>query len=689
MRVEGPSQKLDEIQDLFRAILKCISVSLSFNSVSSSQRRKHRPVDNYSHSVYYRQLAKALIASGLFEGSQEVSARTIIDMIIGITPLNPTPLCLQANPGVVEVCLELLPYLSESVASYTLDMISAYLQSSMDARRRMSQVRLVPQILLRFSDILELKSHPLRAHVLFIISLCCGDYLTVPDLMSVFSEILCRNVTTDLGISGMQSLPPWKAADLCSSSLWTGLDLLLSLSSSENVDKSAPYVSFSHTTMMSFSSTSLSDISLNIWVNFHSFESGGRLEFLSIMNEELSEKLVSFTLDFTNSVLVVVLHKAGAGNTTRLRFPAGLILFTSWHLITINFKKNKLRSTLSIVVCIDASPCENVDADCTEDVEVKTSGKSTRRRTIVLGSSNFVSASDASHVKRPRQDKPAFELWRCGTIRVFPEPLSSKQLLHMLLNGPNYLGTFKELDPLQELSSVHATLSLLSLGHKYNANAEVIDEIGLSGIGLDLITDPTLEVSKHSLSLMVERVVFPSINLQYVANYSREMSVSENPSIFSGDATPSFPAFELLNSAGLAGSDRGKQSIAIAKVFHSPHVSPSCESLSSSIASLGGPSIIFPLLHSAGNETQLSATIELLTLCCRNNSCNLRFMQTKGFRVISFILSLKSSAILTCSVFERLLDLCKFSFTEGADKFYILHDPIAFYHLILNHQVCI
>jgi hypothetical protein len=256
-----------------------------------------------------------------------------------------------------------------------------------------------------------------------------------------------------------------------------------------------------------------------------------------------------------------------------------------------------------------------------------------------------------------------------------------KQVVHAYLKGPGYLGTYREEDPLHQLPSVYCSIALLNVRHKHITNPDFIDNIGISGIGLDVIADPNLTASKHAATQSPDILVFPPVEFQFGANNIDKTQPS------SGEASMLLATSRLHNSAALM-TDKSKKA-AHAVLSFPLHLSPYCESVTSCMAALGGPSLLFPFIHACCDEDHLVSALRLLSTCTRNDAANLKFMQVKGYKILSFILSRKDQSLLTYGVFESLLNLSVYRFTEDADGFQcvVLYDVIAFYHLVMNHQV--
>ena len=110
----------------------------------------------------------------------------------------------------------------------------------------------------------------------------------------------------------------------------------------------------------------------------------------------------------------------------------------------------------------------------------------------------------------------------------------------------------------------------------------------------------------------------------------------------------------LLNSMDALSCDNR---VHVASVLHGWHRCTS-DSLAACVSALGGPAVLFPLLHAASSEAQLSQTLLLLKACARRSPANLRFLQTQGYEVAAFLLSKKPRETLTAQALEVLFDLC-------------------------------
>ena len=113
----------------------------------------------------------------------------------------------------------------------------------------------------------------------------------------------------------------------------------------------------------------------------------------------------------------------------------------------------------------------------------------------------------------------------------------------------------------------------------------------------------------------------------------------------------------------------------------------------SCIAALGGPSILFPILQSATTTTQICDFLYLLRTSVDESLNNLKYMQTKGYKIISFILSLKPKTLIaTSDVMDALFELCIHRGITVTDEnveteTLLLTNTPALYYLLLNQQV--
>lgn len=656
---------LSQIQTLFRSILRCISVSLSYDRVENAT--PYKPVDKSRSRKYFIQLGRALVSSDIFR-SDKVPCETVVDMILGKS--DSIPLCLAANPGVVEILFEILPSLSLKVTEYSLKLLHTFVASDIIMKQKMCEFHLVRIIAERFYSILLEKESPLRETFLDIIRECCEDYLSIPDLISLFTQIIRNEVLIFSNLDTLRDISPWN----CESEKrlikqgWLGVDLLMDLANFDTLHRGSPYISFNPKTGLSFLVSNVSDVSFTLWLNIPNSKDTGIINIWSILNEDMSETIISFSLDVLNSSIVLQCPRF---NPPKRIFDIPTRVYDStWHLITINIRKITLRNVAHISIYFDSSLCERSD---NSELELKVSSKS-RIRNIVIGA---LTNDSGDSCERNFTD----ELWKCGLIRVFSAPLTQKQIVHCYLKGPGYLGTYRDEDPLHELPSVYSSIALLNVKRKHVASAAVIDNIGQSGIGLELINDPTLEISKHALTQSIDHSPFPEVEYYFGAqSIESRLESSQEPQQLT------MATLSLQNSADVNNNSKNS-----AKCFvHYPgFASPFSESFSSCLAALGGPPILFPLLHILNDEDQLINCLHLLVVCSKLNAANLKFMQTSGHKTLSFILSRKDSRLLTHTVFSKVLQFAIQSFNDEEDGFdsHLLYDATAFYHLIMNHQV--
>lgn len=655
------SNALDPIlETLLRSALNCISMSLSSVDVHS---KSHKPINFNRNRRYFRELGQSLIRSGILE-SDDKSCVSIVDMILGVS--SDVPLCLIASPGVIEVILEILRYLPDEVALYAITVISDYISSDMEAKKRLCDIQIVGQIVDKFHDVLSDDSDPLHDKFIILINEFCKEYLTVSDFISLCTHIVNKDLSAIMAEqTHFRTLLPWVGMNpKLAASSWTGLSLVLDLAASDSVHTSAPYLSFNNETSIEFPAYTISDITFSLWMRIPILELCEKVCFLSILNDEKTDTLMSFVLDVSNSCIIISSSKIPASPFT-FKIPTD-IRHSAWHLIVVSFKKTGLRSKVHVSVIFDTAICDNAS---TSDCMFKESAKAkTRHFRIGLPHEKSIKKSSTR----------AYESWRCGIIRVFNDSFSLKHALHMYLKGPNYLGTFREEDPLVELPSVYSSIALLNLRRKHVINASLIEYIGLCGIGLDLIGDPTIAATKHASAFTLEKLVFPEIEWQFAASFVERYNAAGERLV---------EELNMINCA-VPTTDKSRRS-SQAAVKSCLYVSPYCESVSSCTAALGGPSILLPLIHAASSESQLTSSLKLLSICCKNDSSNLKFMQVKGYKVLSFILNIKSYTLVTMEVLDTLLSLSVFKYVEEGMEYAVVFDAVAFYHLFLNHQVAI
>jgi hypothetical protein len=148
---------------------------------------------------------------------------------------------------------------------------------------------------------------------------------------------------------------------------------------------------------------------------------------------------------------------------------------------------------------------------------------------------------------------------------------------------------------------------------------------------------------------------------------------------------------QCVSDAISSSSNSHSSSAVVANLDGVMYISSQCASFGDCIAALGGPSVLLPLLQAASTPTQICTILKLVKEAVRQNMGNLKAMQMNGYKMLSFILSLKAKPLLDVSVVGALLDMCVSTVpmtTKAATPMStLLVDSAAFYYLVINHQV--
>ena len=109
------------------------------------------------------------------------------------------------------------------------------------------------------------------------------------------------------------------------------------------------------------------------------------------------------------------------------------------------------------------------------------------------------------------------------------------------------------------------------------------------------------------------------------------------------------------------------------------------QSVAGAVAAMGGPEVLLPILQAASNDSQIHLFFRLLETCVRSSAINLKYVHKVGYRVCAFVLSLKPQRIITTTVLRQMYELSIYRNPVRPSVLFV--DSLAFYHLIMNHQI--
>ena len=430
--------------------------------------------------------------------------------------------------------------------------------------------------------------------------------------------------------------------------------------------------------------------------------SGGTSSFLEV-HWEIDTRLIR-----------VMVNKRGSVSVIHFLLPINMpVDFFDWNLlvITVHAKKLPSRGFMKSAVCLflNGLPCPPVGAH-TIAIDIPADNVD-----ICVG--RFIMDAKIAHDEGTKEELNIISsslkqpLWGLGPILLWDESLSNVQLSLIFLRGPTYTGIFQGESPLTDhLSSISCCLlrkcDLLGMNVE-----EYVNDLGLKG--LERVVDPPME-RLTSLVSSFDLPVLPPAMLAYspesaISTYAQDLPINTSSSgIFSTDSYIKI----LLPCNNFQSGINTDSPPAIIK--NSRLSRPS--SLSSCVSTYGGPNILFPMLESAVTEDQLIGSLKLIRQVTLGDSSNLKYMQTKGYKILAFILYNKNKNLITSSIIEELF---KFSVSYGKTKFdsygksnlitirnsadvrkrnfsngsnncndtLLLVDTPALYYLLLNHQI--
>lgn len=443
-------------------------------------------------------------------------------------------------------------------------------------------------------------------------------------------------------------------------------------------------------------------------------------------------------IDVQKSIGYIVYRKDKNVGVVTFKMP--YISEGDWHLCSLTFKRPR-RLVLNVKTAITIYFDGLVVFSDNLEMEFPSSGSANlivgQRMfgTEYYGSSALLAANSWSTVSDTHivegaltslDPAPVVSLWRLGPLYIFDDALSQVQISRVLIKGPSYHGNFQGESPLIDslptlvtdtlcrcnafLQDLQTQLEALGVKTMEMIVIPMIDNAGDGLIAIELATVPVPLLAYSGVSFVKLQSKSPVTGgpLQsQVSSSALEVPGFLSPRRRDRSTTQSVDlrtASTIGTSGGLGFHSSGRivlNNLAVdgafypqAEVVNGHHIAR-VESVARCVAAIGGPNILFPLLQTASTESQLLMSLNLLRSCVRLDSSNLKYMQTGGYQMISFMLTAKPKSLITPAVVESLflfaVDKGTHFQPEKASKSNeyksLLVDTQALYYLILNHQV--
>jgi hypothetical protein len=468
--------------------------------------------------------------------------------------------------------------------------------------------------------------------------------------------------------------------------------------------------------------------------------SGSMLPLLVIITAGLGISM-ELQIDVQKSIGYIVYRKERGVGVVTFKMP--YISEGDWHLYSLTFKRPR-RLVLNVKTLITIYFDGLVVFSDNLELEFSSGGSA---NLIVgqrmfggeyYGSSALLAANSWSSVSEDLSVEGAFSsliepapvvsLWRLGPLYVFDDVLSQVQISRVLIKGPSYHGNFQGESPLLDalptlvtdtlcrcnafLQDLQTQLEALGVKTMEMVVVPMIDNAGDGLVSIELATVPIPLMAYSGVSFVKLQGKVPA-NTGGI-NSQTSFGVLESPGIQSilspkrrdRATTQSVDTRTTVGTSGGLGPSSLNGRIVLnnlavdgafypqAEVVNGHHIAR-VESVARCVAAIGGPNILFPLLQTASTENQLLMSLNLLRSCVRLDSSNLKYMQTGGYQMMSFMLTSKPKTLLTPAVVESLF---LFAVDKGThfqpekasksnDYKALLVDTQALYYLILNHQV--
>ena len=555
----------------------------------------------------------------------------------------------------------------------------------------------------------------LSAPLFNLIKVLMVGYLTSKDLSTLLRYAVRPEIVPDP--TGYALLPPWLASNTVigvnegkrkdNNKKWSSLDLLLDIQKKSNLTcQAVPYVElggeikpYLAVIIPETRVFSQSAFTYSVWIqmrNEKDSESGCCIPVLSLSGPNNCYFEVHW--EVRTRLIRVGVWKRGKVSVIHFQLPHSLYLnTTSWNLfvLSVHAKKQVVKGaekSAKSAICLffNGLPCQPVGAHLIA-IEGPLGPINASIGRYVM---DFNEAKDEGTEEDIRINLLEQPLWNLGPVLLWDDSLSVTQLSLIFLRGPTYTGNFQAESPLSDyLASVSCDL-LRRCDCSGIPIKEYTRDLGLQG--LECVVDPPVE----QLSTLVSSYDLPALPPPLLA-YSAESSNivrtvrsadSNAGDVFTDQSTMSGSiGFDLYlqNAQSHGGYDFGPLAVVMGgRALHPGN-------LGTCVASLGGPSILFPMIQAATSEEQLIGSLRLIRYSIIGSISNLKYMQVKGYKMLGYLLSIKKREIFSTALMDELFEFSisrghiSYTNTNKSDRnvTVLLTDTPAFYYLLLNHQV--
>ena len=690
---------------------QCLAEVLSFLAAYKSARRQQGGLGSGLESLALLQELRSLNTSLVAELvhaeilTSEAYAATV-DMLLAQITIG------GFDPSSVELLLLLLPHLPSERATGVVHRADRICRQVPADAQLLSEAGSLQLLMERFQELLlqsTRSSHAsdgLSSALLSFLGSRMKRYLSLPDFKAFFSLVLKHVV----GRAGYESLPPWEAGGSDApraedAPAWDPLQLLLDFGASSSCH-GVPFVTLGGTAASSSGSGgsaaclsvnmselsskafSLASFSCSQWLQMpESAEGAAVVALLSFASA--GSALVECILEHGAgaTVVTVVCKKQGALALLQFKAPVSIDL-TRWTLIVVSYSKQKLLpfSKGKVTVTFNGLRALPLDSD-NADVEVPASNAGL---VLCVGRSALDLPRALPQLAPQCARLPS---WQLGPLQLYDEVLSAQQVGALFLRGPaRASGVVRSSAPQQPGDyAAAASRALLACDQLPLAADEYLELLGFSG--LIEVVEPVIDQPTAGRAKSVDLAAFAAqpvlaysaLNTAYAAEPSQGALQEEGELCFEeeGSSRPAAaPALLLLNS--VHSHSRYSRPVAVLESAGLPCVA---YSLPACIAACGGPAMLLPLVQAASVAPTLHRALRLIGESVRGSDYNRRWMQGSGYKLLSYVLSIKPTHLLDTEVVKLLFDMCQSESVRGGGPCLLLVDTAALYYLPLNHQI--
>ena len=554
-------------------------------------------------------------------------------------------------------------------------------------------------------------------------------YLTSKDLSTLLRYAVRPEIVPDP--TGYALLPPWLASntviglnegkrkDNNNNKKWLTLDLLLDIQKKSNLScQAVPYIElggeikpYLAVLIPETRAFSQSAFTYSAWIQMRNEKnekdtqsgsddgSGFCVPVLSLSGPNNCYFEVHW--EVRTRLIRVGVWKRGKVSVIHFQLPHSLYLNNaSWNLfvISVHAKKQVVKGaekSAKSAICLffNGLPCQPVGAHLIA-IEGPLGPITLSIGRYVMDFNEAKDEGTEEDIKTNLLEQP---LWNLGPVLLWDDSLSVTQLSLIFLRGPSYTGNFQAESPLSDyLASVSCDL-LRRCDCSGIQIKEYTRDLGLQG--LECVVDPPVEqlstlVSSYDLPALPPPLLAYSAESTNIVRTVRSSDSNVGEVFIDQSATAGSVGFDLYlqNAQSHGGYDLGPLAVVMGgRALHPGN-------LGTCVASLGGPSILFPMIQAATSEEQLIGSLRLIRYSIIGSISNLKYMQVKGYKVLGYLLSIKKREIFSTTLMDQLFE---FSISRGHVSYantnnsnnsdrnvtVLLTDTPALYYLLLNHQV--